>query len=275
MNFHSFSPKCWSLLKLLKIYGEPFARSVDLLAQLMFASDDTSNVKSLSPEVVEQVKSHLAELLDVLDNLQAPLSQKAINRLLSEVDVSFKKQRLNTLVLDIRRRLWDELEAASLFALEQGASEYYERGGAAFGDVVQGKFPELAFDLDEAAKCLALDRHTACVFHLMRAMELSVRSLAVQLRATVTDKHDKFLVWGVVVSNIKDKIELLQDTKRKEALLELHSYLHDVNIAFRSKTAHPERVYTKEEAVRAFDATKYFLPHLAQHLDELEAENGG
>jgi hypothetical protein len=47
-----------------------------------------------------------------------------------------------------------------------------------FGDNFALKFPSAAFDLDEAGKCLAFERPTAAVFHLMRLMEIGLKATA-------------------------------------------------------------------------------------------------
>ena len=56
---------------------------------------------------------------------------------------------------------------------------YYKPDDYLFGLEFDLKFSDTGvFELDEAAKCLALGRSTAAVFHLMRAMEVGIRSVA-------------------------------------------------------------------------------------------------
>ena len=50
-----------------------------------------------------------------------------------------------------------------------------------FGRSVVGVFPDPTADIDEATRCLALERPTASVFHLMRAMEVGVVALGMPL----------------------------------------------------------------------------------------------
>jgi hypothetical protein len=82
-----------------------------------------------------------------------------------------------------------------------------------------------AEDIAEAAKCLALGRTTACVFHLMRVMEMAVVRLGKKLKVTVRDKHDKELAWGPILGNIGKAIEALQRTiPRSRNCLKLTRY---------------------------------------------------
>jgi len=47
---------------------------------------------------------------------------------------------------------------------------------------VAERFPEAIFDMAEAGKCLALDRSTASVFHLMRVTEYGLNGVSVFLK---------------------------------------------------------------------------------------------
>lgn len=46
------------------------------------------------------------------------------------------------------------------------------------GAEVRAQFSSAIYDIDEAAKCIALGRFTASVFHMMRVVELSLRAVA-------------------------------------------------------------------------------------------------
>lgn len=79
---------------------------------------------------------------------------------------------------DITKRLSDELSFTKTFVLEQERHGYYDSPSPIFGEDVRDKFVGSSFEIDEAAKCFALSRPTACVFHLMRVMEIAVRAVA-------------------------------------------------------------------------------------------------
>jgi hypothetical protein len=51
-----------------------------------------------------------------------------------------------------------------------------------FGEDVSDQFPSTILDIEEAGKCLAMSRNTSCVFHLMRVMEVGLRTLAATLK---------------------------------------------------------------------------------------------
>jgi hypothetical protein len=84
---------------------------------------------------------------------------------------------------------------------------YINQGEPIFGSDVDNKFPVMSEDISEAAKCIALSRYTAAVFHLSRAMEAAVVRLGEALSVTVLDKNNVELEWGKIISNLSSPIE--------------------------------------------------------------------
>ena len=73
-------------------------------------------------------------------------------------------------VMEVQIRMIDELNARMILAVLPSRTNYYESKQPLFGEDVANNFPSTAYDIVEAGKCFALDRSTACVFHLMRAL---------------------------------------------------------------------------------------------------------
>ena len=87
-------------------------------------------------------------------------------------------ERVKNDISDISKTLRRELTTVTLLALEKKDQSYFSPKAPLFGPEVGTKFVGMSFEIDEAAKCLALGRPTACVFHLMRVMEIAVRAVA-------------------------------------------------------------------------------------------------
>jgi len=51
---------------------------------------------------------------------------------------------------------------------------YYQDDRPLFGEAVANAIPNSTVEIAEAGRCFALERWTACVFHLMRAVELAL-----------------------------------------------------------------------------------------------------
>ncbi len=75
----------------------------------------------------------------------------------------------------------------------------------AFGDDVAIAFPSASYDIEEATKCLALERGTACVFHLMRVMEICLRVVAKSLQDPTVDPATN-PNWGCILRRIDEEL---------------------------------------------------------------------
>jgi hypothetical protein len=142
-------------------------------------------------------------------------------------------------------------------------------------------FPTAAYDIHEAARCLALACGTAAVFHVMRAMEVGVVALgqAVGVRT-------RSPTWEAVLSQIDRKLDpsrvgkagkKLKKSSRQRRdekfMAEANAHLRSVKIAMRNPTMHCERAYSQEEAWSVFDSARVFYQHLSQRLKERPAKH--
>jgi hypothetical protein len=76
------------------------------------------------------------------------------------------------------------LENRFFYDLEPGLHGYYANPEL-FGGQVTVKFKESRDDIEHAGNCLALGEGTACVLHLVRALEVIVRHLGKRLKVTI------------------------------------------------------------------------------------------
>lgn len=132
-----------------------------------------------------------------------------------------------------------------------------------FGDKVTKKFPKALEDIEEAGTCLALGRGTACVFHLMRAMEVVVQRLSTKLGIPNPDRE-----WGKLLSDMGKAIDAMPITpeaakRKRNKWSEAHTHLYHVKQAWRNETMHPKKTYTQEQAREVFSASRVFMNHLA------------
>src|SRR5580658_9536619 len=82
-----------------------------------------------------------------------------------------------------------------------------------FGARVAVWFPELEYDITEAGNCIAFDLATACVFHLMRVMEVGVQRLGTRLGVPLANE----LNWQVILDLINKAIKS-RDHKSAETI---------------------------------------------------------
>lgn len=133
-----------------------------------------------------------------------------------------------------------------------------------FGTEVETAFPLAAEDIAGAGQALGFGLNTACVFHLMRAMERAVQMVAAQLGINHVER-----VWGNLLSDIGKAIEVLPKGAAKDQWSQVHVHLYHVKQAWRNDTMHPKKTYSEVEAKDVFDAVGSFMRHLAPLVEQL------
>ena len=142
----------------------------------------------------------------------------------------------------------------------------YEPKVPHLGDEVRNKFSKCSYEIDEAAKCLALGRSTASVFHLMRMLEVALGAVYQCLGLPPMDKKDRS--WGNVLGKIDIECKRREVWKEQEFFRDIHERLNAIRHAQRNSTMHVESIYTPEDAKLVFDNTKLFMVKLASRMDQ-------
>jgi hypothetical protein len=269
-----------------KVNGAAFYRAATSLKSLEALLGQTLQEKSkakrafLAEKIDDKYKTNM---LNLIGTLNAQLT--VLGAILSAVKVDkFGEELLNDrctwekghqFMKYINDRLQDELDRVALFAMDtERVVKYYEPREPLFGQEFADKFSTNGvFELDEAAKCFALGRPTAAVFHLMRLMEVGLRATARCLGINDPAKPAE-RNWGVILKSIKTGYETKWPNAQQRisgdfVLFEaLQASLDAVKSAWRNTTMHIENKYTDEEAEHIFIAVKGFMKNLAGRCDE-------
>jgi len=170
-------------------------------------------------------------------------------------------------ILDDVRRIKNDflvlLEQRKFYYIGPGLSRFYGQP-ILFGEAVAAKFKEARMDVEHAGNCLALGEPTACVFHLMRAMESVVRKLGERLKVTINPKD----TWGIILKNMDKGIEALpeknkREKRKKEQWSECRANLWHVKQAWRDNSMHAKITYSDREAREILERVRSFMQHLA------------
>lgn len=250
MTFEAY--RLGSLLELLEYHAEPFCRLSSVLGQaIMIFKHGRPNSETLHG---------FAGSMGELERESVQLGLRSVAKQLGRLkdDLLGNGTVTEQAVTEVYNRLRDALEDRLFLAVPAEVSDYYRQPEPLFGKDVEDHFPSAIEDISEAGKCLALDRGTASVFHLMRAMECAVQSLASKLEIKNPDR-----VWGMLLSDIHGKIESMPKGDLRNQWSESHTHLYHVKQAWRNDTMHPKQTYTFSEAKAIFEAVKVFMNHLA------------
>lgn len=202
-------------------------------------------------------------LQELLVDVELPVTRMAVERLCQELrgdDVQLKMRELISRVNEVQSRLFDEIDSHGKFFYIPAPRARMFAQKEPLGEAVSKKFPQVSEDSQEAAKCYACARYTACVFHLMRVMEYGVQRLGSKLGIV----HPENLVWQVILDQVNKKIGALQKSPKTKRLAEVASHLYAVKIAWRNEVMHPKATYTEEEAQALVAQVGLFMAALAK-----------
>ncbi|MDR3500368.1 MAG: hypothetical protein P4L72_14210 [Parvibaculum sp.] len=256
--------RLWSLWEMLERCASLFVDASLKLTEakwlgLAYTFDVEGSGKQINPvgvRVVASVASQAVRRACILADLDSVLPE--IDRLdfaiqppqgITASDLPQLSQSLHHLTMRIK----DELESLFFFRVDGRDVPLYQ-AQEPFGSEVAEKFPKAVEDIQEAAKCLALQQSTACVFHLMRAMEVVVKRLGKRLGVKNVEKE-----WGKILSDIDGAIRAMpdaneKDKRKKNRWSEARANLYHVKQAWRNETMHPKQTYTREQAHEVFAA---------------------
>lgn len=252
-----------SLWDMYEISAQPFINAIQTLAALekilpsIRTSEEFRENKHFSE--ISEIGSYLAVLVNTCDAMGAKATVASTKRLIDRLNHACTAKHIEEALIDIRQRFKDELEEVSFLFLENRHKIFYEFASETFGFDVAAHFSSaVAEEIDEAGKCLALDCNTACIFHLMRAMEDAVKVLGAKVGVANVEKE-----WGKILSDLATKIEAMPKGSRRDEWSACHVNFYHVKQAWRNSTMHPKKTYTPDQALEVFDAVRAFMRHLS------------
>lgn len=233
----------------------------------------------IKPTRAQQLTSLLKEVQSSLIALGTRITVMTVDRLLDVLagigdgtdKMSYRD--LAKAFTEIDSRLRDELSLVTAFIVETDKVKFLEPAEPLFGTEFTARFASTGlYEVDEAAKCMALGRDTAAVFHLMRCMETGIRAVAKSLSIPdpVTGSNRN---WGAILKQIKAAIEQKTSSKSwkpgdREIFESAVGSLDAVRVAWRNTTMHVENKYNAEEAEHIYIAVRGFMKKLASRMDE-------
>ncbi len=250
---------------MLKFHAVRFIGIMDTIRTLEDVFGSVKQEDSIPPHIAEELAAMTESAHTLVSELGLAMSIVAADRLADELSGGCDVRRLVELFRDLRRRIQDELDSRMVFIVSQDHARYYDAAKPLAGSAIVDELPDTITDAVEAGNCFAVGRYTACVFHLMRVMEVCVKALGGQLGVSSADEK----TWQVVINDIRREVkskyrdEQGADRKTYEAIL---SHLESVKIAWRNPTMHPKNVYTEEDAETILEAVRIFTDALAEVL---------
>ncbi len=181
---------------------------------------------------------------------------------------------------DQTQQLWEclktDLDKRVFMFMPLVEAQYYDQDEL-FGPEVKTRFPKANKEIISAGNCYATGTNTACVFHLMRAVELGARTMFKGMRATKHLKRPMTLcTWGELTAALDEGLKGLTVGKRSRTAKAntFQFYSHAVGVfkhfkgAWRDPVSHTGRFYKPGETKDIVNNTRQFMQHLATRLRE-------
>lgn len=159
----------------------------------------------------------------------------------------------------------DEVQGQQLLTLSARYTHLFATV-APFGETVENAFPGAAYDVCEAAKCLALGRWTASVMHVMRAMDVGLTVLA-KHHGVVPERNCNQAI-NEIEAKTREVAKRSHGAEAEQWAAEAATHLRFVKNAWRNQAMHPLEKYDEDRAVVIFESCRAFMQHLATKLSE-------
>jgi len=243
--------------------------------------------KSFVDENLVLTDEHKAKVKEDLDNLKIHVRYLGLKQSLKyiatiektrlpENDFTFGKLQKEAEIL--HERIEHEIEDIVAGFIPADRVPYF-RAKELFGPEVLRAFPSSANDVQEAGTCFAHGIYTACVFHLMRALEHPLRALAKKLGVQPPAKNPstplELRTWGDVIDKIITAVNARPNpkTRRQADLTEFYNKAADqfqfFKDAWRDVVMHTRsKPYGEGEAKDLIQSVGTFMKRLATKLKE-------
>lgn len=224
----------------------------------------------------EMAPGHRNSSIGMLDKVKAaigdmplPVTKLTLEELQQQLNWFQQKMTFfacGQLLVNLSETMRRELTAIKAFTLDPRQNDMYDPKEPIFGTDIAVKFGASTFDINEAAKCIALSRPTAAVFHLMHVIERALRAVHMCLSLPIPDNP----TWGIWLSQIREERIKRGDRKWSESAFfqDIWQHLNSIKDAQRDPTMHVESIHTESEAMLIFDNTKALMKKIASKMDQ-------
>ncbi|VVT18118.1 hypothetical protein [Hoeflea sp. EC-HK425] len=221
----------------------------------------------------EMLRANFEDLAEATSFVGAELASMAASRMAAKLfdsEVNITMAEISHSIEDVESRFRDECQLVTFVVLNRNQKMLFGSANELVGNTwdLNKIFPDAARELEESAKCIALQRPTASVFHAMRMLEVGIKILADKLGIDEITEPAK-RNWGNILNVVKSKID---STYPKNTRVEgsegakferLYVSLDAVKNPWRNGTMHVESFYSEAEALHILRCVTYFLHVLA------------
>jgi hypothetical protein len=257
---------------------------IGAVAQTLVIQQKQGRGTILPRAVVSELRDKASSLADQCAELGLSVSAGAASDLVHWVEKILEAEedapvspeimaRVQGYLREVQTTLRRETESRLFLMIQAEHQRFYKPSGFLFSPEVDVAFEGIRFDSSEAGKCIALERSTAAVYHLVRCLEAGLRAIARCLDiADPTSGYGRG--WGAILKDIDGEIKkrwphaanrMSGDGQFFESL---YASLAAIKAPYRDSTMHLQEKYTEEEARYVFEMVKGLMTKIADRMDE-------
>ena len=217
------------------------------------------------------------EAMDELINQILPMCRQALlpdtARLIEITKNRYDTNMISDLATDMVHlsiKALEEGDKLMLLPVDSGNIEFY-KNNSLFGHNIATKIPDAQKDLTEAGTCYALGCYTACVLHLMRALEGALKTYAniLKTRLSIAFTYQPTDTMGQIAGKLyeyaRDKMP-----RTTQAEIDFQISVNAIAVQFqaitkalRNPAMHTGEFFSKDQASQVFSGTRFLMDELA------------
>jgi hypothetical protein len=282
----SLRGQVWSLADMIEVHAHKIIGAPVELRTMKIVTEQIEDKAAVIGEKdnTDLLLPHLVRLVSLLADTGARAAIASANRLeerLNQKPLNITYQDVLLALNDIESRFSDEVNFIKVLILSDQESRLFDSANDLLSPFLSirnvtnfsADWPTAALEFEEAAKCQALGRSNATMFHCMRCLEVAINALSKFLEMDSPTKTAE-KNWTFILSKIKSKIDekypssgRLPGTPGAEMEM-IYSTLDAVKNPWRNSTMHVDATYLPHESLQILRSTGIFLVENARHFDE-------
>lgn len=263
---------------MIRLYTERFVTLTHymLVLQVSTAPYAPGTVQAVGLLKNPEIAAACAHLKEVFIDLDMPMCKKHLQTLVDgfERGEKWTPDHVKGVVSILYASLMGELEGRLFLGIGLTGAEAWKSEANFFGPTVRDKFQQsLTYDIEECARCFALERSTAAAFHALRCLEAGIRALSRSLRIPDPTKASE-RSWAKCLKSVKDATDAKWPTNSDrmagdgQFFDDAYAALAAMQNPWRNATMHLDQKYTQEEARHIIEIVRGFMTRVANRMDE-------
>ena len=239
----------------------------------MITLEKTNGEKKITPELETRLKSNLDYWAKLSHVVHLTGTRCLVNDLVKDLDRGLRSvDEIDAKIDSIQVITRDELKSRSSLYVPQDRADYYNNK-LICGAVIAEKFPDALPEVIEAGNCYALDRPTACVFHLMRVIPYGMAATAKLLKVKYP-RDIKLLDWHSIIEPIEKAIREMgrnvtktpKKNRDMKDFSEIAQHLNFCKDAWRNHVSHSIERYDMPQAKSVMDHVALIMKLVGKRL---------